>query len=259
MRPKYTVFLPAYRADIFIDNFCDNILRQLEAPDQVIIVDDTKNSKKFFNKIKNIISRENKIDLTFVKNTKRLKPAKSWNKYLKLFRNKLVFRMDADDIWKKNHTKKMIDEYLLDKDNLLYLQKNESSAFGKLFYNYDFLFTNQGIHSSCLFNLNKRDFFYPSTDQPVDDLKAYIKIKYLLKEKIKFVNFITCTVQTEFGGRFSNEGNKYRKKAYIKKLFFLALKKKMNIKTVNLISLIKILINYNILKTMFIFYKINQN
>ena len=254
MRPKYTIFIPAYNADSYINNICSNILKQVELPDQVIIVDDTMNSKNFFLKIKKkLLSVDKRIKFNFVKNFKNLKPSKSWNKYKNMFTNKLVFRLDADDFWHKDHTSKMIDAYLSNNNYLLYAQTSKSIK--DLFYNNDFLFVNTLIHSSCLFNLNKHNFFYPSTDQPYDDLKAYIKIKYLLNQNIKILKFRTCKVEIDNSDRWSKQDNSFKKRAYLKKLFYLALKKKLNIKKIEFTKLIKILFEYNILKTIFILFK----
>ena len=163
-----------------------------------------------------------------------------------------------DDFWNENHTSKMIDGYLLDKNNLLYAQ-TPKFKWSKLFINNDLLFINPLIHSSCLFNLNICNFIYPDTNQPYDDLKAYIKIKYLLKKNIKILNFKTCKVNTTRSGRWSNQSKSFKKKEYLKKLFLLALKKKLNIKKINLITMFKLFYNYNIFQILFILYKIHQN
>ena len=170
-----------------------------------------------------------------------------------MFRNKLVFRLDVDDFWHKDHTSKMIDAYLLNNNYLLYAQTIKSTK--SLFYNNDFLFVNTLIHSSCLFNFNKHNFSYPSTDQPFDDLKAFIKIKYLLNQNIKILKFRTCKVSIDNVNRWSEQSNSFKKRTYLKKLFYLALKKKLNIKKIEFTKLIKILFEYNILKTIYIFFK----
>ena len=135
MRPKYTIFIPAYNADSYISNICSNISKQVELPDQVLIVDDTMNSKNFFLKIKKkLLNFDKRIKLNFAKNFKNLKPGKSWNRYKNMFRNKLVFRLDVDDFWHKDHTSKMIDAYLLNNNYLLYAQtiKSTKSLFYKI-------------------------------------------------------------------------------------------------------------------------------
>ena len=259
MRPKYTIFIPVYNSSHLINNFCNNILRQIDLPDQILIVDDTMNSKNFQTDIKKKLSPlDKKVELTLIKNLKNLRPSLCWNRNINKFRNNLVFRMDADDFWNENHTSKMIDGYLLDKNNLLYAQTSKFK-WSKLFLNNDLLFINPLIHSSCLFNLNICNFTYPGTNQPFDDLKAYIKIKYLLKKNIKILNFKTCKVNTTRSGRWSNQSKSFKKKEYLKKLFLLALKKKLNIKKINLITMFKLFYIYNIFQILFILYKIHQN
>lgn len=256
MRPNYSIFIPAHRADEHIENFCNNILNQVLKPDQIIIVDDTNNSENFFKKIKKRLKILNKdIQILFIKNKKNLRPPKSWNNNLNLFRNNLIFRMDVDDYWNRDHTIKMIDEYLLDRSYLCYIQKSQVSFFKKIFLNDDFIFINTLIHSSALFNLNIFNFRYSLTKYPFDDLKAFIKIKYFLNYKIKALNFNSCSVKTGHSGRWSDE-KIINKEIYLKKLFLVALRKKLKIKRLNFSLLFKLLITYNIFQTIFILLKI---
>ena len=57
----------------------------------------------------------------------------------------------------------------------------------------------------------------------------------------------------------SNQNKSFKKKEYLKKLFLLALKKKLNIKKINLITMFKLFYIYNIFQILFILYKIHQN
>ena len=49
---KYSIFIPAYNAYEFIGNFSENIKRQIIKPDQIIIIDDTRNTENFEKSVK---------------------------------------------------------------------------------------------------------------------------------------------------------------------------------------------------------------
>lgn len=254
---KYSIFIPAYNSTEFIENFCKNIKKQIIKPDQIIIVDDTKNLPDFEKKIRenlNFLDLDNKIII--IKNKKNMKPSRSWNNCLNLFSNKLIFRMDVDDIWREDHTKKMLDAYNNNKNAALFLQKFQCNFFRKIFFNYKFLFTNQGLHSSCLFNFNVIKVKYPIIDLPLDDLYLYIKLKYILKKKIQFVNFTTCFINIDHSNRWSSNSDKLKTLKFEKKLYFLALKKFLHLKKLNFFNFIKIITKLNIFESFFIVFKI---
>ena len=257
MRPKYTIFVPAYNADKHLLTICNNIIKQKEKPDQVIIVDDTKNSKFFFKKISTFFEKKKKeINFLFIKNNINLKPSKCWNRNYNSIKNKLVFRLDADDFWTENHTSKMIDEYLKDDGYILYGQIIKKNFLQKLFYNEDFVFVNQMNHSSIMLNLNISKIIYPNTDYPFDDILLYTKLKYIKKFKIKMVNFNTAKINIYHNNRWSNSGCKKINEKILKKIFFLVLKKKLEIKKITFKIYLKIFIKFNFLKAVYIFYKI---
>ena len=256
MSPKFTIFIPAFKADNYIDNFCRNILVQTKIPNQIVIIDDTKNSIFFYDKIKNKLnSLKKNTEITFIQNDNNLKPPRCWNRNKIFFKNYLIFRMDVDDVWLPNHVEKMLESYLLDKTSAVYLQKNQCNFFKKIFFNYQFIFTNQALHSSCLFNLENLDLNYPITDIPVDDLYAFIKIKYFFKKKIKFVNFNTCKIVTNLPNRWSKKTSSKKKLNLEYKLYFYALKKILKVKKIDLFIIFKIFIKFNIFQSTYIFYK----
>jgi len=258
MRLKYTIFIPAYKADKHIVNFCCNILRQTAKPDQIVIIDDTKNSEFFFDKIKKKFSElDKKIDITLIKNNTNLNAPISWNRYRKLFKNKLVFRMDVDDYWYPTHAVKMLNFYKLNKKSAVYTQMNECSLIKKLFFNYQFIGTNQALHSSCLFNFNVCDIIYPVTNYAIDDLFIYIKLKYLLKKRISFVKFNTCKIITNAPHRWSNAASHGKKKIKLeRKLYLYALKKKFMLKKFKFIYLYKIFFKFSLLQSIYIISKL---
>ena len=253
---NYSVFIPLYNADSFIESFCKNILIQTTKPDQIIFIDDGENSDNIFIKIKEHFKNFKNVDLVFIKNEKNLGPAKSWNNSTKFFRNKLVFRMDADDLWKKNHTTVMLNSYLLDKTYLLYHQNSKPSFFKSFFYNNEKIFVNTAEHSSFLFNLDICDVKYPSINNyPYDDLCLLYKIRFILKKKIKIVNENTVIIQTHFFNRFSLNQDKISI-FFLRKLFFLFLKKKFLIKKVKCMYVYKIFLHFNFFQSVFIIKKI---
>ena len=254
---KYSIFIPAYNAYKFIGNFSENIKRQIIKPDQIIIVDDTRNTENFE---KSVREKLNFFDdykkLLIIKNKKNLKPSLCWNKTLKLFSNNLVFRMDVDDFWEEDHTKKMLDFYSNNKNAAIYLQKYKCNFIKKKLFNSHFLFINLGLHSSCLFNFNVAKISYPVTEAPLDDLYKFIKTKYILKHKIKFVDFNTCRINIYHSNRWSNNTNRKKTIELEKKLYFLVLKKFLNKRSLNFWSIIKIIKKLNFLQSIFVFYKI---
>ena len=253
---NYSIFLPIYNADRHIENFCKNILIQTTKPDQIVFVDDGENSDNIFIKIKENLKNFKNVDLVFIKNEKNLGPAKSWNNSTKFFRNKLVFRMDTDDLWKKNHTTVMLNSYLLDKTYLLYHQNSKPSFFKSFFYNNDKIFINTAEHSSFLFNLDICDIKYSTINRyPYDDLSLLYKIRFILKKKIKIVNENTVIIQTHFFNRFSLNQDK-TSIFFLRKLFFLFLKKKFLIKKVKCMYVYKIFLHFNFFQSVFIIKKI---
>ena len=44
---KHSIFVPVYNGSKFIENICKNINKQSIKPNQIIIIDDTKNLKNF--------------------------------------------------------------------------------------------------------------------------------------------------------------------------------------------------------------------
>ena len=253
---NYSIFIPLYRADPYIESFCKNILIQTTKPDQIVFVDDGENSDNIFIKIKEHFKNFKNIDLVFIKNKKNLTAAVSWNNARKLFRNKLVFRMDADDLWRKDHTTVMLNSYALNKTYLLYHQNSKPSFFKSFFYNNETIFINVAIHSSYLFNLDICDVKYPCVNNyPYDDLCLLYKIRFILKKKIKVVNENTCIIKTHFTNRFSNKQNK-KTKLFLKKLFLLFLKKKLLIKKVKCMYFYKIFLHFNFPQSVFIISKI---
>jgi len=253
---NYSIFIPLYNADSFIESFCNNILIQTKKPDQIVFTDDGENSENIFIKIKEYLINLKNIDLVFIKNKKNLGPSKSWNNSRKFLRNKLVFRMDSDDLWEKDHTTVMLNSYLLDKTYLLYHQNSKPSFFKSFFYNNDKIFINTAEHSSFLFNLDICDIKYSTINRyPYDDLSLLYKIRFILKKKIKIVNENTVIIQTHFFNRFSLNQDK-TSIFFLRKLFFLFLKKKFLIKKVKCIYVYKIFLHFNFFQSVFIIKKI---
>jgi hypothetical protein len=164
--------------------------------------------------------------------------------------------MDADDLWKKDHTTVMLNSYSLNKTFALYHQNSKPSFFKSFFYNNEKIFINTAQHSSYLFNLNICDLKYSITNNyPYDDLCLLYKIKFILKKKLKVVNENTCIIQTDFANRFSDKEN-IKTKLFLRKLFFLFLNKKLLIKKVKCIYFYKIFSHFNFLQSVFIINKI---
>jgi hypothetical protein len=139
---------------------------------------------------------------------------------------------------------------------VIYLKSNIMKKLPKVYYSYDKIFINTAVHSSYLFNLNICDLKYSSINNyPYDDLCLLYKLRFILKKKLKVVNENTCIIQTDFSNRYSNKQDK-KSKLFLRKLFFLFLKKKLLIKKVKCMYFYKIFLNFNFLQSFFIIIKI---
>ena len=117
---KFSILTSLYNSKEFLDNYFNTIFSQEVLPTEIILIDDTNNPdnlKEIINKKKFLYNFEN---IKIIKNNINLGPAISLNKGVKLCSNDLIFRLDVDDTWSPDHTKKMITFYLENNDFLIY-------------------------------------------------------------------------------------------------------------------------------------------
>ena len=166
---------------LFINRYLKSINKQKILPYELIFVDDgisKINSKKIINKTLN-----KKIKLIFIKNKKNLGILTSLNKGLKKIRTNLIFRLDIDDTWKRDHSRFMIEQYKQNNKYLIY--SNSSKHFSKGITDEALILDNPTIHSSWV--INKKlltNFKYCNIDFHPEDygtLSKYYRCGYKYK------------------------------------------------------------------------------
>ena len=115
-----------YNSNIFLDSYFKTIFNQIILPNEIILIDDGNN----YNLDEIIYNKKKQYDfknIILIKNINNIGLGPSLNLGLKITSNKLVFRLDADDLWLKNHTQKMLNSYSQNKNNVISLSSNSSS------------------------------------------------------------------------------------------------------------------------------------
>jgi glycosyltransferase involved in cell wall biosynthesis len=247
---KFTILTSLYNSESFLKNYFETIFNQFILPDEIILIDDTKNPHN----LKEIIE-EQKIKYKFdnivlINNSTNLGPTRSLNKGLQNCSNNLVFRLDVDDLWLTNHTKQTLEYYEKDSSYLIYANSLKKKNFltnikcDKYFIN-----ENHLIHSSWLVNRNVLKDFYYRMERPSVALEDYYTLLYYKWNNFKiFFSYNITTVYTEnifSHGRAHLKNNKY---IYIrKKISILFLKSYLKDK--NFLQIIYfILFQYGLLK-----------
>lgn len=113
MGNKISVIIPVFNGEKYINRALLSILNQSHKVDEILIINDGSedNSKKI------ILSWENKLPISFYENNKNMGVPFSLRKGIYLSKGNIIFRLDCDDEWKKNHVK-----------NIMFLIKNNKSS-----------------------------------------------------------------------------------------------------------------------------------
>lgn len=150
----YSVLLPAYKADNYIERCLESIAKQIIQPAEIIIVDDCYNGNKFYEAIRKFIDKG--FPIILISNPRNLGVSNSLNIGLDLTTCKIVFRIDADDEWGKSHSFNMLTR--CKKYPNIYLHSlKKMNLRDYLFINFSNIIDNTLIHSSWVFNFNNRD------------------------------------------------------------------------------------------------------
>jgi glycosyltransferase involved in cell wall biosynthesis len=247
---KFTILTSLYNSESFLKNYFETIFNQLILPDEIILVDDTKNPHN----LKEIIE-EQKIKYKFdnivlLQNPNNVGPTISLNKGLQNCSNNLVFRLDVDDLWLTNHTKQTLEYYEKDGSYLIYANSLKKKNF-LINIKCDEYFINENhlIHSSWLINRNILKNFIYRMRRPSVALEDYYTLLYYMWNNFKiFYSYNITTVYTE--NIFSHGRTYLKNKKYInirKKISILFLKKHLENK--NFLQIIYfILFQYGLLK-----------
>lgn len=213
---KYTIISSLYNSTNFIDKYFENIFSQISLPDQIILVDDGLNAniseiinqKKLFYNFKEII---------LITNDNNLGLGLSLNKALKLCKNNLIFRLDADDDWSPNHTNKMINFYKEDSSFLIYAESIKKKSLINHIKCDDFLINeNSTIHSSWLINRNIYPKFKYHIINPKIALEDYFTLFWCVYNNYKI--FISYNeISTVYNDTIGSLGKRYSNyPAYLK-------------------------------------------
>jgi hypothetical protein len=222
---------------IWLKNYVKSINSQIILANELIFIDDgTKNShliEQFLRKNLNPL-----IKIIFIKNFLNLGIPKSLNKGLKRINNKIIFRLDIDDTWNKNHSNYNLNFYKRDKNFLIYSNnsKNHFSGLADL----NLLLDNPTVHSSWIINKNLCINFkyYHQFPEDFSTLSYYYRKNFKFKlVKKKTINYF-----------FSNTGQS--KKMFANRDLKLIKKKNLiyNLKKFSYFSLIKNLGFFGMLK-----------
>ncbi len=182
---RYSVVTAVYKSDKYIDNFFKSIANQKFLPNEIILIDDTKN---YLLKEKSaIFQKKSKVEVKIIKNNKNSGPCKSLNKGLNLAKNNLIFRLDVDDVWNKNHVSFYFKKYKKNKDCLIYCYSLKNDSIKNSLKCDNFLVNeNQTIHSSWLINRNLCRNFKYKLENPVIALEDYYTLSYYMRKGFKF-------------------------------------------------------------------------
>lgn len=247
---KFTILTSLYKSELFLKNYFNTIFNQLILPDEIILIDDTKNPKDLekiieINKIK---YKFNKIILE--KNLENCGPTISLNKGLSKCSNDLIFRLDVDDLWLPNHTKKTLEYYEKDKNYLIYSNSlKKKNILTNIKCDEYFINENHLIHSSWLINRNICKNFKYRMNKPSIALEDYYTMLYYKWKNFNFFfSYDITTIYTE--NLFSHGRNFKNNKRFInirKKISILFFKLSLRNKTF-FEKLYFILFKYSLLK-----------
>ena len=245
---KFSILTSIYESENFLNSYFKTISNQKYKPDEIVLVDDTKNPKNLKNLLIKYKKKYKFKKIVLIKNKTNLGPARSLNKGLKKIKNDLIFRLDVDDKWKKNHVSSMLHKYKQNKKYIIYsvsiknLNLKNSIKCDDYFIN-----ENHTIHSSWLINRTIDKSFSYKLENPVIALEDYATIAYYLQKNFKLNLTNKNTVIYNHSNPYSH-GKKHNKdklfisikKEYAKLLFKFNCRKFSisRFKVINLINFI---------------------
>ena len=163
----------------WLKNYVKSINSQIILADELIFIDDgSKNSNLIEQYLRKNLTPL--IKIIFIKNFLNLGITKSLNKGLKRINNKIIFRLDIDDTWNKNHSNYNLNFYKRDKNFLIYSNnyKNHFSGLADL----NLLLDNPTVHSSWIINKNLCINFKYYHEFPED----FSTLSYYYRRNFKF-------------------------------------------------------------------------
>jgi glycosyltransferase involved in cell wall biosynthesis len=213
---NFTILTGLYKSNYFLDNYFKTIFNQIILPNEIILIDDGNNyniDEIIYNKKK----QYNFQNIILIKNKNNIGLGPSLNKGLKISSNNLVFRLDVDDEWLENHTKKMLNSYNQDKNYAIYTESLKFKNLRNFIKCDNFLINeNSTIHSSWLINKNKVPDFRYHVVNPKIALEDYFTLFWHKYHGYKI--YISNQQITTIHNNISNSlGKKYAYNIYYKK------------------------------------------
>ena len=257
---NFTILTGLYNSNSFLDNYFKNIFKQIILPNEIILIDDGNNynlDEIIYNKKK----QYNFQNIIIIKNKKNIGLGLSLNKGLKISSNNLVFRIDADDEWLENHTKKMLNSYNQDKNYAIYAESLKYKNLRTFIKCDNFLINeNSTIHSSWLINKNKVPNFRYHLVTPKIALEDYFTLFWLKYKgyKVHISNRQITTIYNNtadsLGKRYANNINYKKNRKKLSRFFFNLELKKRNI----FFKLYFILFQFNLIRVIIFFFWIQD-
>lgn len=222
-KSDYSVLLPYYKKRMSLLKALKSVLEQTVLPTEIILIEDSY--EKIFDKeyfLKNLDFKN--VNLKFFKNNKNIGLAKSLNFGLKKTETNLIFRIDDDDLYLKNHAETYLKEFYKNSDYLIYSQEIKKKFNYLNLVKDDFLiFDNLSIHSSWMINLNINKRFRYIDLNPED----YASLSFYMRRDFKLKIIRTnSVVYNDNPDGMSKKTNANRHIDKIRKANFLYFKKK---------------------------------
>lgn len=124
--PKISVCMATYNGEKYIKEQIESIIKNLNAEDEVIIVDDKSKDKTV-----SIIKSYNDKRIVLIKNEKNLGVNKSFEIGINNCKNEYIFLADQDDIWIDGRVNKMLESLIENQKSIVAGNQEFIDSFGK--------------------------------------------------------------------------------------------------------------------------------
>ena len=164
MENKISVLIPVYNGEKYLQRTLLSVFNQSIKVDEVLIINDGSedNSKKI------IFNWKKKLPIIYFENNKNMGVPFSLRRGISLSKGDIIFRLDCDDEWKKNHVKNTIFLIQNNKKSVLFASrayyifpKKKNVQKSKILSNKnirkDLMWDNPIVHSTVAFR--KEDYF----------------------------------------------------------------------------------------------------
>lgn len=167
MKSKISVIIPVFNGEKYLERAFFSILNQSSKIDEVLIINDGSydNSKNL------IFNWKNKLPISYYENHKNMGVPFSLRKAIYLSKGDIIFRLDSDDEWNRNHVKNILFLISKDKNAVLFASRASyqfpvkrkkiiSKTLSNKTIRKDLMWDNPIVHSSVAFR--KEDYLKTS-------------------------------------------------------------------------------------------------